>query len=467
MVAQLRSWDRSQRATLFGLIVMAALGVLTCLATVALAGTKTGAALGVLLTVGPVLLYIAIVSPIAFPFGLYAALTPLDALLSLPGFGTMTKVLGIVTAAAMLFYLIRTKRAVQPPTVAILWLLFLLWGTSTLWWAIDTDHSLNLLRISWSLLALFLVASMFRVDGRMLRGACNAVIAGGVLAAMYALYYFHSAHNLAQTGGRLWIQTDDGQIDPNHFANSFILPAALTLVAALWTTKLSARVFYIGTLLLMLATMALTGSRGGLVGFAAAAIFILIRDRHRVQLALLLGVAGVVGGAIAGPFLVNRFSTALSSGGAGRVGIWETGWAAFKENWLFGAGYANFPFAYDRAYLTVFQGLDTHFHRGAHNILLGAAVETGIIGVGLLLIAWLQTFRLLSPIREDDYRYPMKIAVQAAIVGLFVASMFVESMITKYIWLAFMLAVMIYNARPLAMPARNSIVVTREATNSA
>jgi O-antigen ligase len=464
MVGQLRSWDRSQRATLFGLITMAAIGVIACLATVALAGTKTGAVLGLLATAGPVILYIAIVSPIVFPFGLYAFLAPLDSLLAMPGFGTMTKILGIVTAAAMLFYLIRTKRAVQPPRAALLWLLFYLWATSTLWWALDTDRALSILRISWSLLGLFFVASMFRLNSGMLRAACNAVVLGGTFAA---LYFFHYAHNLAQTGGRLWIQTDNAQIDPNHFANSFILPASLALVAALWTSKLRTRVFSIGILMLMVTTVVLTGSRGGLVGFAAAAIFILIRDRHRVQLALVLGIAGIVGGLIAGPFIVSRFSTAVSTGGAGRLGIWETGLAALKEYWLFGAGYGNFPFAYDRVYLTVFQAIEPQFHRISHNILLSAAVETGIIGVVLLLLAWFQTFRMLSPIQENDYRYPLKIAMQAAIVGLFVASMFVEMMISKYVWLAFMLAVMTYNAGPAVLRQRYSNLVATEAPNSA
>ncbi len=467
MVGYFRSADRSQRATALGLAIVAVLGILACFASVTLSGTKTGAVLALMATLGPVALYVAIVSPVLFPFGVYAVATPFDTLLTLPAFGTMTKILGVVSAAALLFYILRTKRAIEPPRAAMLWLLFYLWVTATLWWAIDTESTLQLLQISWSLLALFFVTSMFRMNYATLRNIAGAVFVGGVLAGLYGLYFFHSGHNLAQTGGRLWIQSDTAQINPDHYANALILPMSLALVGALWVRRWSMRLVYIGSLLIMLLAMALSGSRGALLGFGAVIVFLLVKDRHRLKLAIVSSVGCVVGFAVAGSFLAARFSTALSSGGAGRTQIWRAGWAAFKQNWLWGAGYGNFPFAYDRVYLSVFQALDPHFHRASHNIVLNAAVETGIIGLGLMLAAWLQTFRLLSPIEEGDYRFPLRLAVQGAIIGLFVAGMFADLMITKYVWLAFMLAVMTYNAAPVRVPAQQQYAVTREVAASA
>jgi len=464
MVSYLRFSNRTQRATVIGLCLVAVLGIIACLASVVLSGTKTGAVLSLMVTAGPVLLYAAIVAPILFPFSLYATVTPFDTLLTVPGspFGTVTKMLGIATAAAMLFYMIRTKTGVQPPWAAILWLIFYLWVTSTLWWAIDTTPSFPLLSISWSLLGLFLVTSMFRVNGSTLRTAARAVLIGGVVAALYGVYFFHSGGNLAHTGGRLWIQSDDAQINPDHFANSLLLPASLALVGALWSTRTRSRVLYIGMLLLILIAVALTGARSAMLGFGAISLFLLIKDRHRFQLGAVLGAGGLLGVAAAGPFLISRFSTALSTGGAGRLSIWNTGWAAFKQYWLFGAGFGNFPLAYDKFYLLVFTAIDPHFDRASHNMLLRAGVETGIIGLAMLIIAWVQTFRMLSPIPEGDYRYPLRLAVQGAIIGLFVSGMFADIMITKYVWLAFMLAVMTYNAAPASLRQKFSPVVSAE-----
>jgi O-antigen ligase len=461
MVARLRLPAKTFR-TAFLIAVIAALAVIAAFASIALEGTKTGAVLSIGTTLGPVLLYAAIVSPILFPFGIYAAVTPLDTLLTLPAFGTATKILGIVTAGAMLFYLIRTKRGVQPPPVAALWLIFYLWATTTLWWAIDTDPTFRLLGISWSLLLLFLVSSMFRPNRTMLSMAVGAVLTGAVICALYGLYFFHNGQNLNQTGGRLWIQTQDSQINPDHFANSFILPASLALVGALWSKRWFAKTLYAVALLLMLLVIALTGSRGAMLGFGTAVLFLLIKDRHRVQLTWFVGLGGLLGAVVGGPMLASRFQNAISTGGAGRTEIWRAGWAAFKHFWMLGAGYGNFPLAYNQFYLSVFQPTDPHFGRASHDILLNAAVETGIIGLILLVTCWVQTFRLLDPIGENDYRFPLRLALQGAIAGLFVTGLFADLMITKYVWLAFMLTVMTYNAAPVVAPARERHVLHPE-----
>ncbi|MGZ3541035.1 MAG: hypothetical protein ACXVAF_07570, partial [Vulcanimicrobiaceae bacterium] len=49
---------------------------------------------------------------------------------------------------------------------------------------------------------------------------------------------------------------------------------------------------------------------------------------------------------------------------------------------------------------------------------------------------------------SEDARYPMRVALEAALIGLFVAAMFVDMMIWKYLWLAFILVAMTRNAIP-------------------
>lgn len=449
MAVNLKSWEPQQRATAAGVAIIAVLGVLAAYAEAVLGHTKTGVALALILTIGPPLLYAAIVRPIVFPFALYAILTPFDTLLVFSQLGTMSKILGLASGAAILFYMLRTKRFGEPPRSAALWILYYLWATASAGWAIDEPSSLQILQISWALLGLFLIMTMFRIDLRRLNIAAWAVFGGGLAAALYGLYYFHqSGTELGALGNRLWIQSDTSQINPDHFGNALLLPIALALIATLWSRTLTARLFTGASLLTMLAALVLTGSRGATLGLLAIVVFLLVRDRHRIQL-LALSAAGLIGVlALTGGSLLQRFSESVTTGGAGRVSIWQAGWLAFKDNWFWGAGYGNFPFAYDRVYIHVFQLLNAQWHRAPHNIILGSAVELGIVGLGLLLAAWIGTFKLLSPIDETDARYPIKLAVQAAIIGLFVAGMFADIMITKYVWLAFILAALTYNAAP-------------------
>ncbi|MGZ3497434.1 MAG: O-antigen ligase family protein [Vulcanimicrobiaceae bacterium] len=421
-------------------------GIVAGLAGVALAGTKSGTILALAATIGPGLLYAAIVSPIGFPFSLYAVLTPFDGILDMPAFGTLTKVIGIATGAALLFYMLRTRRFVQPDRSLAVWILFYLWMAASLFWAMDSKTSLQLLPTALQLFVLYLVASMFPSNLKSLRLAGTAVIAGGVCAASYGFYVFHSGVGL--TKERLWIATDTSTLNPDHFANSLLLPLTLALVVALWTRSLWVRLAAIASITIMFVAIGLTGTRGALVAFLAILVYLMIRDRHRWQLGVLTAVAGVAVLATTGARLVARFQEAASTGGAHRVDIWRVGFTALRQHWLIGAGYGNFPFAYDTAFLSVQQTFFTEWHRASHNILLGTGVELGTIGLVLLIAAWYGQFRMLRNIGSEDARYPMRVALEAALIGLFVAAMFVDMMIWKYLWLAFILVAMTRNAIP-------------------
>lgn len=434
---------RTKRASWLALGVLAFLAVVGSYASTALSGTKTGAALGLGLTVGPALLYLALVVPIAFPFGLYAALIPLDALTDLGTFGTVTRLLGIASAAALIFYMLRTKRAVQPSRGIVFWVLLYLWMGASVFWAIDTKSATDLLPTALQLFGLYIVVSMVRVDARQFQTLIATVIAGSTAAAAYMLYMYHSG--AANFQDRLWLRTDDASVNPDHFAGALILPITLTLVSLLWATRFRTRILAIGCLLIMLAAVGLTGARGPELAILLMVAILLVRDPHRGQLAF-AGAGLLAFGVIAsGPSFVTRWSNALSTGGAGRTDIWRVGWVAFQQNWLIGAGYNNFSSAYDRAFINVFQPLYANWHRAPHNILLSSGVELGVLGIILLLLAWYSEIRMLREIGPADPRFPVRLALEASIIALFVAGMFVNVLVMKYTWLAFMLAAVVRN----------------------
>jgi O-antigen ligase len=443
MAALLR--DRVRRANTLGLGLIAAFGIVAAFASVELAGTKTGMILAMASTIGPALLYAMLTAPISFPFSVYILLVPFDSILDLPAFGTLTKLLGIASAAALLFYMIRTKRMKEPPRATALWLLLFLWMTASLFWAIDVPSAQNLLPTSLSLFGLYVVVSMLPLNIAGLRQIVAAVIAGGVASAVYGVYFFHSGAGVNKD--RLFIRTDTSAMNPDHFANSLVLPVALCLVALLWTRSVWVRIFCGAGLGIMLYTVVLTGSRGAMLGIGAVVFYLIWRDRHRWTIASLLAALGAIVIAVTGPaHFVERWALAAQNGGAGRMSIWNTGIVAFKENWLFGAGYANFPFAYDHAFMQTFQPFYANWNRASHNILLGTAVELGSVGLILLVLAWIGQFRLLRSIPAGDMRYPLRLALEGAVIGLFVCGFFADIMIWKYVWLAFMLVVLTRNA---------------------
>lgn len=438
--------DRNRRANSIALSIVVVCGIIAAYASVQMSGTKTGTALSLLTTIGPALLYAALTVPLAFPFGAYAVLTPFDNILALDQFGTLTRLLGLASGAALLFYMLRTRRFGEPHRNLAYWLLLYLWMGASVFWAIDVQSALSLLPTAVALFALYVIIAMFRIDVRGLRTVVGAITCGGVAAAAYGIYLYKTG---ATFQDRLWLKTDTGQLNPDHFAAALLLPVCLTLVAVLWTRRPEIRFAGIGALLVMIYALFLTGSRGAMLGVVAVLLYLFVRDRHRWQLAgASLGFA-VLGMAATGGSLLGRWALAAQNGGAGRVSIWQVGWIAFKQNWLFGAGYANFPFAYDRAFMQTFQSFYANWHRASHNIILGTAVELGIIGLALLLFAWWGQFKLLDVIPETDTRYSLRLALESALIGLFVCGMFADVMIEKYLWLAFMLVALTRNATPV------------------
>lgn len=458
MVGYLRLKERGRRATLIGIGVASVLGLIAARAATALAGTKTGVALSLLVTIGPPLLYAAVMAPIVFPLGAYVLLVPLDGLLDTGALGTVTKLLGALTAGALLLYMLRCKRAIEPPRASAWWLLLYLWTTASLFWAIDTQTAEQALPTVLELFGLYIVVAMFPITNSGLRSIVNMTIAGSAIAAVYAVYFFHTAAGqAAAANSRLFLSTDSGVINPDHLAAAMVLPVALACIAVIYNRNLLIRLACLASVAAMLWTVDLSSSRGGAVAVAAAILYLLIRDRHRLVLGTGLGALVALVLATSGQSLIQRFATASVNGGAGRTDIWHVGLLAFKEHWLFGAGYANFPFAYDAAFIRVPELFYTKWHRASHDIVLNTAVELGAIGLLLLICAWGSHFRLLSFVKPDHHLYPLRLALEAAIVGLFIAGLFADIMTMKYAWMPFMLVVL----------ARNAVLSERNAKSNA
>jgi O-antigen ligase len=165
----------------------------------------------------------------------------------------------------------------------------------------------------------------------------------------------------------------------------------------------------------------------------------------------------------------ERFSRALSSGGAGRLSIWKTAYAAFRKAWLLGSGTGNFQEAYDRSWFDVYHGTYLHWHIVAHNLIAQTAVELGGVGLALTLFAWWIQFRSLAKIESTSRYADLRITLEAATLGLLVSSLFLDIMWYKYTWEAFMLAALTHQfvrspaaeAAPIAAPVSGMTVPLR------
>lgn len=433
------------RANAVGLALIAVLGLIAAYASVSMAGTKTGMALALVTTVGPALLYAALTVPLTFPFGIFLAAVPFDGILdTTSGLGTMTRLLGIASVAAMLFYVLRTRKGLEPARPLVVWLLFYLWAAASATWAIDPQTVLLRLSTELQLFAMLIIASIFPVTVRGLRTVIVMAVVGGVAAAIYGIYEFRTTVGIVDT--RLFMLSDQRHLNPDHYAAALLLPSALALVMGVSTTSWRVRIGSLGALALLLPAMDLSGSRGAILGLLGIVVYLLVRHPARRQIAAIFGVLVAFVFATSGSAIVQRFAHSVQGGGAGRTDIWKVGWLAFKEHWLFGSGYGNFPLAYDHAFIHVHELMYTGWSRAPHNDLLADAVELGLPGIVLFAGLWIAQFRLVSVVRANEALYPIRLALEASLVGLLIFSMFADILVQKYPWVLFILMVFLRNA---------------------
>lgn len=444
----IRTASRNPAAPALGAALVVLGGIVAAVAVSFLAGTKTGFVLALLAIGGPVVAYLAIVAPLVVPFGVYVAIIPFDNLLSISGFGTLTKILGILSGLALIFYLVRTRKAVLPSKSLLLWVALYIWAATTAFWAVEPDPLFTELGTSAGLILLYAAISVFPADRNVVRWTSFVAVAGGVCAAIYGAYLFHNGTDIYY-GGRLRITNETGSIDPNHFAAALLLPIALCLTTLLHTRKLGVVVASFGALVLLFVGIALSASRGGALAIAAMIVYFLIRSRARIRLFCIIGASLIAAIPLSSQSdLVSRLGEAFDSGGSGRTAIWKVGLEAIKSHWLFGIGYGNFTVAYDKALLQTphLMWADARWHSASHNLLVGTWVELGIIGLALLLAAWLSQFFMLRDIAPSEPEYPLRIAAEASVLGIFIAALFLDVMTYKYVWLAFMFLALLRNA---------------------
>ena len=445
MAAQVRSLVRGPgSSTRIAGAIVACVGLIASSAMTVLSGTKTGIAIALASIFGPFAIYAAMVAPLVFPFTLYVALVPFDNVLDFSSFGTVTRLLAAFAGVAIAVYLARTRRAVRVGPALGAWIAFFAWAAATAFWAIDQPSVFVLLPTALQLLLLYAAISILPADRTALRWVTSAALAGGVFAAAYGTYLFRSGFDVGR-GNRLWITTDTSFIDPNHFAAALLLPIALAVALVLYARKPLAMFAWAAAAGVMLEGVAVTASRGAMLGIAAIAVYLFVRSPKRWRLAAFGVPAAGIALAIQ-PALFGRLGGALASGGSGRLDIWKVGVVALKSHWLLGAGYNNFAFAYDQAFLGAHQLHFAQWHRAPHNLLLGTAVELGVVGVALLLTAWYAQFRMLRVIPPEDADYPFRMALEAALIATFVAALFLDVMVMKYIWLTFTVVAILHNA---------------------
>lgn len=318
---------------------------------------------------------------------------------------------------------------------------FFLWAAATVWIAEKRFDvmSLNSFSKIWNVLGMVFIPAAIswtspgheRVFKVLFAAACLVVLAG--LAEMiFGLSFF----SLMRQGRFYGFQSH-----PLHAGGLYCLLALTALSLALYNgSKLSLRIFWAASGLILSLGVILTRSRGYYLAFAAGCFVILCFKGVKAALAgIVVGAVMVAGAALIDAPFRERLSTInvrhTDESARIRVRLWRAAAEMIKDHPIAGVGYRKWRdniLDYSRRVPDWF--LDQASFAHAHNSYLTFAAETGIIGLALFLSFWFMLVReqwrfLRTAVREHAV-YALAVASLAGLLGLLAAACFEHNLLT-------------------------------------
>lgn len=339
-------------------------------------------------------------------------------------------------ASAVLLISGRVRRRV-PPMVA-LWMAFFSVTVLSVGWSVDAGESIDDVATLASVAAVFLAVAIVDPLARLLPTLERAIVWGGALGAVWGIVGFITGTLPSGASGTPRFSSIDA---PNTTAATLLLPFVLAVASAMGREsggRLRASILGAqrtpvdaGLAAVLFCGILITGSRGGVVAAIVATGVLLLtsgRGRVSIRIVMALGALMVVVFLAAPPALKDHLTATHSTG---RTSLWSLGVEACETYCLMGSGYGTFPAVYAETFRSSPQASGYHSAEfKAHNIWLEAAVEIGLAGLLVMLIAVVMT--MSHALRSPP---PRRGAALAGLAGVLVANMFLSHVSFRYFWL--------------------------------
>lgn len=413
----------------------------------------------ILLAAAPFLLAFVVIclrDPLRIALPIFAVLIPFGKGLNFGStpFGSVSSLMGLLLAAGLALQLVTARPTTRRLSLTVpLWVLFLATAAASALWTIDRGTSIAGLQVLGSLILVYVLVTLSKVDRTVVRRTENGLLAGGIAAVCYGLYQLiflggfpeDLSGNIGPTG-----RFGNDLLGPGVEAVALLYPLALALSRAFSGRQGRVRALYALAAALLFAGVLMTGSRTGTIASGLVIVALAWSGPRQARRGLLLTfVVGLAAAALVWTFqpvgvATRTFESPTSS--SGRTDIWRVGIAACNDYCLFGSGWGTFPDVYAETQASV-PGARVLVGDGGsyqpHNLWLLAVVELGVAGLLLFTLALAVT--LWEALRLPPGRRGPPFS---ALVGLTFAVFFLSSMEFKFFW---MILIMVAINRNLAL----------------
>jgi O-antigen ligase len=310
-------------------------------------------------------------------------MVPLEDVLVIPGFSTWIFVISAVAMAMSLLVLISGKRLRSVSPVLLQLGVFVAWCCASLIWSVGPEATFFRVITYLSLLLFLWMISEFTDSKRQLLWVMRSYFLGCCVSLVMVLVAFVQHGEFALDDTRYSYSESSG--NPNSLASQLDIAVIVAVYLAV-NTKAKRRIVYWVSIPLLCFGVLLSGSRTGTIALVIAismSLQVAWRRGWRIGISVLLmiGCAVWMIGTYVPGALVERV-TDMNEGSTLplRQELWLLGMECWRTSPVTGVGAGAFVDA------VVAKGSRSLV---AHNTFVSILVETGIVGMGLMLAVWL------------------------------------------------------------------------------
>jgi O-antigen ligase len=324
----------------------------------------------------------------------------------IPGFGTISRVVGIAAFLLGVLAVLDSGQLRFPELAHVLIALFVIWVGLTYFWSFSPWRTGVAIITYLQLLAMVCLVWQFAQTYREQVLLLRAVVLGTYVSCIATVVeYFQGTyvyyHRYSGAG-----------FNPDELGLILAMSIPVSLYLILRERGKWIVLLYVGQLVLAVSTILLTASRGPVLACLGTLLFVPFVIRHLTSGQKALGAAFMILGGFVAFLLVpatswTRLSTIGSELRAGtlneRTMIWQTGWQVFGESPFRGIGAGAFAPAIQHALGMPFLGPPNEGPSSeevqhdpelvAHNSFISVLVEEGVIGFVLFLAVLLVIIR--------------------------------------------------------------------------
>jgi O-antigen ligase len=318
---------------------------------------------------------------VAFYLSLILIFTiPWEDAITLRGVASISRYIGILTAAIWLISLFFTGKIRKPTTYHLLVILFMLWNFASLIWTVALTETLQEILTYVQLIILIWIIWDLYTSIESVYRAMNAFIFGAYVAIFATINNYIHGHEIeVYSGGRY---AGVGNAVDLALILTIGLPIAWYLaISSHQSKKLLIKIINFAYIPLALFSILLTGTRMAIFAVIPAVVYVLSTFNRAKPILKITSVVAVIGSMfIVEPLIprstLDRLQTAFSSISAGdlggRIPLWQQSLAYFSASPIIGIGSG---------------ALNSSIMLGtvAHNTFISVLTELGIFGFILFI----------------------------------------------------------------------------------